>query len=81
LVASDKERLDVQREMGLYFATFREERSKGEPGSHLVSMMAHDEATKNLNTGDLISNFALLIVGGNDTTRNTMTGSLPGTVQ
>ena len=67
--------------MALYFATLREERSKDEPVFHLVSMMEHDEVTKNLNTGDLISNFVLLIVGGSDTTRNTMTGGLPGAVQ
>jgi len=76
LVTSDEERLGVQRKMRRYFATLWEERSKGEPGFDLVSMMVHDEATKNLSTGDLISTFVRLIVGGDDTTPNAMTGSL-----
>ena len=39
-------------------------------------MMAHSEATRDMPTREFIGNFGLLIVGGNDTTRNSMTGGL-----
>ena len=48
------------------------------PGSDLVSMLAHGEATKNMEPLDHLGNLLLLIVGGNDTTRNTMTSSVYG---
>ena len=39
-------------------------------------MMAHAEATRAMPMREFIGNFGLLIVGGNDTTRNSMTGGL-----
>ena len=47
-----------------------------EPKFDLVSMMAHAEATRNLSATDYHSNVVLLIIGGNDTTRNTISGSV-----
>jgi cytochrome P450 len=46
------------------------------PKFDLISMMAHAEATRNLNVHDYHSNVVLLIIGGNDTTRNTISGSV-----
>ncbi len=76
LVKSDEERLDVLKEMGQYIGALWRERAKGEPGFDLISMLAQDAATKNMKPMDLIANSVLLIVGGNDTTRNTMSGGL-----
>jgi cytochrome P450 len=42
----------------------------------LVSMLAHGEATKNMSPVEYLGNLVLLIVGGNDTTRNTMSASV-----
>jgi cytochrome P450 len=42
----------------------------------LVSMMAHHENTRNMTPTEYFGNLILLIVGGNDTTRNSMTGGL-----
>lgn len=58
-----------------YFTRLWEER-KLKPGDDLVSMLAHGEETKNMHPMEFLGNLMLLIVGGNDTTRNTMTGSV-----
>jgi len=42
----------------------------------LISMMAHSEATRNMTPDEYLGNVILLIVGGNDTTRNSLTGGL-----
>ena len=60
-----------------YFEGLFEERRKN-PGFDLVSMLAHGEATKDKPPMAHLGNLLLLIVGGNDTTRNTMTGSVYG---
>ncbi|MDZ4376207.1 MAG: cytochrome P450 [Phenylobacterium sp.] len=52
------------------------ERVDAEPRFDLISMMAHAEATRNLSATDYHSNVVLLIIGGNDTTRNTISGSV-----
>ncbi|MFK7918476.1 MAG: cytochrome P450 [Ilumatobacter sp.] len=60
-----------------YFATLWDERRE-RPGDDLVSMLVHGDATKHMSALDNLGNLLLLIVGGNDTTRNTMTGSVYG---
>ncbi len=58
-----------------YFTRLWNER-KANPGDDLVSMLAHGEETKNMPPMEFLGNLLLLIVGGNDTTRNTMSGSV-----
>ncbi|MFC3068268.1 cytochrome P450 [Phenylobacterium soli] len=61
------------------FAAFTElwnERVNAEPRFDLVSMLAHGEATRNMDPLEYHGNVVLLIIGGNDTTRNTISGSL-----
>jgi len=58
-----------------YFTRLWHER-KANPGDDLVSMMAHGEDTKDMQPMEFLGNLILLIVGGNDTTRNTMSGSV-----
>jgi cytochrome P450 len=58
-----------------YFSWLWEERRK-RPGDDLISMLAHGEATKDMSAAEHLGNVLLLIVGGNDTTRNTMSGSV-----
>ena len=52
--------------------------SRENPGHDLVSMLVHGEATKDMSPLEHLGNLLLLIVGGNDTTRNTMSGSVYG---
>jgi cytochrome P450 len=58
-----------------YFTRLWQER-KTNPGDDLVSMLAHGEDTKDMQPMEFLGNLVLLIVGGNDTTRNTMSGSV-----
>ncbi len=60
-----------------YFTGLWAER-RGKEGNDLVTMLANGESTKHLSAAEQLGNLLLLIVGGNDTTRNTMTGSVYG---
>jgi cytochrome P450 len=75
-VKSEQERHRVLTEMGREFAALWQRKAAAEPSFDLVSMMAHSDATRAMPEREFIGNLALLIVGGNDTTRNTMTGGL-----
>ncbi|MEM9225126.1 MAG: cytochrome P450 [Pseudomonadota bacterium] len=44
----------------------------------LISLLAHGEKTRDMGPQELLGNMLLLIVGGNDTTRSTMTASVYG---
>lgn len=60
-----------------YFTNLWNERVNQEPGKNdLISMLAHGAATRNMEPMEYLGNVILLIVGGNDTTRNSMTGGL-----
>ena len=60
----------------MYFTRLWNERVNGEPGNDLVSMLAHNPATRDMVPMEYLGNLILLIVGGNDTTRNSITGGL-----
>ena len=76
LVATEEERQAELIECAQYFKTLWDERIKQPPKSDLLSMMAHSEATRNMDFANFLGNLVLLIVGGNDTTRNTLSGSI-----
>lgn len=71
-------RLQHLRDMLACFdALFAERRAKPLTGD-LLSMMVHSDALGNLDTKERMGNLVLLIVGGNDTTRNSMSGAIHG---
>ncbi|MEE4539162.1 MAG: cytochrome P450 [Erythrobacter sp.] len=71
----DEMRWGFLREMGAYFQSLWIERTQDkEPGDDLISMMVHSEAMNQMSPEEFMGNLVLLIVGGNDTTRNTMSG-------
>ncbi len=61
---------------GAYFQNLWDVRVNAAPANDLISMLAHGEATKNMQPMEFLGNILLLIVGGNDTTRNSITGGL-----
>jgi cytochrome P450 len=75
LIESEDDRRRELLECLEYFTMLREERLKN-PGGDLVSMLAHGKDTKDLSPMNYLGNLLLLIVGGNDTTRNTMSASI-----
>lgn len=61
--------------------TFHElwnERAELPPSADLISMLAHSDATKDMNKDPIaiLGTMLLLIVGGNDTTRNSISGGV-----
>ncbi len=58
------------------FDTLWKDRVDAEPRFDLVSMLAHNPATRHMDIHEYHGNVTLLIIGGNDTTRNTISGSI-----
>jgi cytochrome P450 len=77
VVESQEQKVEELLECVAYFENLWVER-RANPGFDLVSMLANGEATKDMPTMAHLGNLLLLIVGGNDTTRNTMSGSVYG---
>ncbi|MEZ5559910.1 MAG: cytochrome P450 [Pseudomonadales bacterium] len=75
IIESEEQRRTELLECLQYFTGLWEERKK-KPGSDLVSMLAHGEATKDMQPFEFLGNLILLIVGGNDTTRNSISGGV-----
>lgn len=76
VVDSWAQRKDELMECAQYFQTLWNERVNEDPGNDLISMLAHSPATRNMTPEEYLGNVLLLIVGGNDTTRNSMTGGV-----
>ena len=80
-VKSEEERFAKQMEFAEYMNRFWEERAKKPKSFDVISIMAHGEATKNMTLREKMGILILFLVGGNDTTRNSMTGGLWGLSQ
>jgi len=75
-VHSEEERFAELKKMAESMAKLFNERQGEPPKFDLLSMLAHGAATRDMPLREFMGNLALLIVGGNDTTRNSMTGGL-----
>ena len=67
-------RFGILQEMAHYFSRLWMERMGKAPSPDLISMMIHSPAMSKMSPQEFMGNLVLLIVGGNDTTRNTMSG-------
>jgi cytochrome P450 len=75
-IHTEEERFAELLRMAEVFKGLWEERAKAPPRLDLISMMAHGPGTRDMPEMEFVGNLALLIVGGNDTTRNSMSGGL-----
>ncbi len=69
-----QQRLMHMYECGTYFRGLWNEKLNKPPQPDLISMMIHSDAMREIDDHEFLGNLILLIVGGNDTTRNTMSG-------
>ncbi|MFN3230874.1 MAG: cytochrome P450 [Alphaproteobacteria bacterium] len=76
IVESWDQRREELFECANYFKTLWDERINAEPKNDLISMMAHSPATRDMPYMEFLGNLVLLIVGGNDTTRNSISGAV-----
>ncbi|WP_428533863.1 cytochrome P450 [Rhodopila sp.] len=75
-VHSEAERFAELKNMAESIGRLFNERRGQPPKFDLLSMLAHGAATRDMPLKEFMGNLALLIVGGNDTTRNSMSGGL-----
>ncbi len=76
IVGSQEQRVSELMECLEYFTQLKAGRDKGPASLDLLTMMARDAVTKDQPPHEFLGNLLLLIVGGNDTTRNSMSGSV-----
>jgi len=76
LIDSLEQKFEIFTQYHAYFTELWNQRVNADPTGDLISMLAHGEATRNMSPREYFGNIVLLTVGGNDTTRNTITGSV-----
>jgi cytochrome P450 len=59
-------------EMGMAFRQLWDSKKDQPPSNDLISIMLNSDAMAEMDEGEFMGNLILLIIGGNDTTRNTM---------
>jgi cytochrome P450 len=76
LISSFDQRRDELMECAYYFKGLWDQRINSEPKPDLISMLAHSPTTRDMPFMEFLGNLMLLIVGGNDTTRNSISGGV-----
>ena len=76
IVESYEQRQQELYECLAYFTRLWNERVNEPPAYDLISMLAHGENTREMDPMEFLGNLILLIVGGNDTTRNSISGGV-----
>ena len=64
------------RECLAYFTEVWNRRVNAPPAMDFISLLAHNPDTRDMDPMEYLGNLILLIVGGNDTTRNSMSGGV-----
>jgi len=76
LIDTIQQKVEIFTQYHGYFTNLWNQRVNAEPTNDLISMLAHGESTRNMEPREFFGNVVLLTVGGNDTTRNTISGSV-----
>ncbi|MCG9916062.1 MAG: cytochrome P450 [Phenylobacterium sp.] len=76
LIDTLEQKMQIFIEYHGYFTELWNQRVNAEPAGDLISMLAHGPETRDMSPREYFGNIVLLTVGGNDTTRNTITGSV-----
>ncbi len=76
IVETEEQRREELYECLTYFTRLWQERENQAGGNDLISMLAHGDSTRDMSPQEFLGNLVLLIVGGNDTTRNSITGGV-----
>ncbi|MEW6575018.1 cytochrome P450 [Sphingorhabdus sp.] len=76
IVESFEQRREELIQCAMYFKGLWDQRVNNPGGNDLISMMAHSPATRDMPFLEFLGNLLLLIVGGNDTTRNSISGGV-----
>ena len=76
LIRSEEERIAELLKMADVFKGLWVERATQAPKLDLISMLAHGSATRDMPLMQLVGTLNLLIICGNDTSRNSMSGGL-----
>jgi cytochrome P450 len=76
IVDSYEQRREELIECAMYFKELWDQRIGQPGGNDLISMMANSPATREMPFLEFLGNLLLLIVGGNDTTRNSISGGV-----
>ncbi|MFZ3033013.1 MAG: cytochrome P450 [Parvibaculum sp.] len=76
LIDTLEQKFEIFIDYHAYFTELWNQRVNADPQPDLISMLAHGEATRNMEPREYFGNVVLLTVGGNDTTRNTISGSV-----
>jgi cytochrome P450 len=76
LIDTLEQKMQIFMEYHAYFTGLWNERVNAPPKGDLISMLAHGPETRDMAPREYFGNIVLLTVGGNDTTRNTITGSV-----
>lgn len=76
IVDTYEQRREELIECAMYFKRLWDQRIDQPGGNDLISMMANSPATREMPFLEFLGNLLLLIVGGNDTTRNSISGGV-----
>lgn len=76
IVETFEDKVRIFDEYNAYFVGLWNEKVNAAPQGDMISMLAHHPETRNMAPREYFGNVVLLTVGGNDTTRNTISGSI-----
>ncbi|MDZ4375575.1 MAG: cytochrome P450 [Phenylobacterium sp.] len=76
IVETFEQKMQIFSEYHAYFTELWNQKVNAPPSFDLISLLAHSPATRDMEPREYFGNIVLLTVGGNDTTRNTISGSI-----